>query len=367
LDAAFAHMLASTPRSRLRRPSVGVAIGLAHGQLRQIEALPPVQQLSMLTRLVREHADSFFLRIGRRLVVTDVERHANGEMWTTAFDGALVDDVLASLRKRRFRRTTVVLSAVARSAFSEQGSHTFVEDGIGCKVVTDARGDVRVRRVADAIGDVRVPAMLAPVGADASDFIAAYCAAFASPRSSFAWRPIPSGADARTMARLRAGAAAVALVVSVFAALAAPGIRMMLATRNVSHELDRLRSLEIEMGRTDGDLQRVSAELDRIDAFRAARGRIALLLGALSQSLPDSTALVSLRIDTLDASFVALAPHAAEILSELGSIDDVVAPRIVGSIGRETIGGVRVERATVRFRREAGTARGARPTTARRQ
>jgi hypothetical protein len=193
--------------------------------------------------------------------------------------------------------------------------------------------------------------MLASVGADASDFIAAYCAALTSPRRSFVWRPIPSSADARTMARVRVGAAAAALVVSVFAALAAPGVRMMLAARTMSHELDRLRTLEIEMGRIDGELRRVSAQLDRIDAFRAARGRFALLLGALSQSLPDSTALVSLRVDTLEASFVALAPHAADILPQIASIDDVAAPRIVGPIGRETIGGVRIERATIRFRR----------------
>ena len=57
------------------------------------------------------------------------------------------------------------------------------------------------------------------------------------------------------------------------------------------------------------------------------------------------------------ASFVAIAPHVADVLPELVSVEEVSGPRIVGSVTREVIGGARVERAAFRFRR-------ARPPTA---
>jgi len=50
-------------------------------------------------------------------------------------------------------------------------------------------------------------------------------------------------------------------------------------------------------------------------------------------------------------SFTAIAPHIADVLPELASVDGLESPRIVGSVTREVIGGVHVERATFRFRR----------------
>ena len=81
-----------------------------------------------------------------------------------------------------------------------------------------------------------------------------------------------------------------------------------------------------------------------------------MLLGELSQALPDSTALVSLRLDSLDGTFVALSPHAADMLSELVAVPGIVGPRIVGSVTKEIVGDAQLERATVRFRRETPAA-----------
>ena len=75
------------------------------------------------------------------------------------------------------------------------------------------------------------------------------------------------------------------------------------------------------------------------------------LVAQLGQSLPESTAIVSLRVDSVEGSFIAVAPHVTDVLGELGSVDRIQNARIVGGVTREAIAGARVERAALRFLR----------------
>ena len=76
-----------------------------------------------------------------------------------------------------------------------------------------------------------------------------------------------------------------------------------------------------------------------------------LLLAALAREIPDSTALITLRLDSLEGSVTTITTQAADVLPQLTDIPGIVAPRIVGSITKETTAGAPLERATIRFRR----------------
>jgi hypothetical protein len=135
------------------------------------------------------------------------------------------------------------------------------------------------------------------------------------------------------------------------AALMARGYHAAQIAAAANGALAALRDSELAADHVDAELRRTTADLDRIDQFAAARGRLTTLLGAISEALPDSTAVVSLRLDTLDATFMVLAPHAADVLPSLLDLRSVAAPRIVGAVTREVQAGVRLERASFRFRR----------------
>src|SRR6185437_1632003 len=96
---------------------------------------------------------------------------------------------------------------------------------------------------------------------------------------------------------------------------------------------------------------RAAARLARIDAFQLDRGRVTRLLAALSESTPDSTAILTLRVDSAEGALTVIAPQVASVVPALEEVRGVFSPRIVGSITREVIAGVQLERASIRFRR----------------
>ena len=329
--------LATAPISRLRKPRVAVTLGLAYSQLKPLQGLPATTQTALLNRVVRENAESFFLRMGSRLVTADIERRSDGAIWGAAFDGDVLDAVVTALRRRGLPRVTVIPFAAAVAALPNRPRVVW-DDQLGIEISTIEGGQLQsVRRLVGQGEDSNVSI---PLGA-----------ALSLDRTSFAWRPGRSAARNRTFDRLRVGAAAALLVASVSAAVAAPGVRAQRIAESASRQLAVAQAAQARAARIDADLRRVTAQLEYIDLFRSNRGRMTTLLGALSQALPESTAIVSLRVDSLEGSFVALAPHAADILPELAGLELVQSPRIMGSVTREVQGAARVERATVRFRR----------------
>jgi len=348
LDVVVGRLLRAVPRGR---PRVRAALGLAFSQLKVVEGLPAVNPWPLAVQLVRENAESFFLRAPNGLVVTDAHRAANGAVWAAALDARVVAELLAALGRRGCSRVTVMPYAAAAAAVAPAGVHELTDDGVSLEItIGDGGAITRIHRLpGHGRADCAPPAgALAPLG---GAFTAAYGAALARPRGPFAWHPPRDARATRFIARAGAAAAAALFVVSASAAIAAPGVRAARSAARLSRELNAERSARIEAARVDAELRRVTDQLDRIARFSAARGRVTQLVGALAQSLPDSTALVSVRVDSAEGSFTALAPHAADILPQLASVESIVSPRIVGSVTRETAGAARVERATVRFRR----------------
>ena len=90
-QASRSAAVADVPLDSCDRRACVVVIGFAHSQVKRSTGLPPTKHLPMLTRIVRENADSFFLRSAARTVVTDVERRRRRRVVGGRFDGAMVD------------------------------------------------------------------------------------------------------------------------------------------------------------------------------------------------------------------------------------------------------------------------------------
>jgi hypothetical protein len=138
----------------------------------------------------------------------------------------------------------------------------------------------------------------------------------------------------------------------VTAAAVAPGVRASVDASRATRLAERGKAVRVETERVESDLRQVVATLDRVDRFASRRDDIPLLLAELARTLPDSTALLSLRIDSVETSLSVLTPHAADVIVELASAKRVVSPRIVGSVVRDAGARPPLERATIRFRRQ---------------
>jgi hypothetical protein len=354
-SAALDRLLSRVPRTRWRRTSVRVAIGLAHSHVKRIEGLPPARQTKLLDRIVSENAEALFLRVGTRTLTTRVERLADGSVLAAALDAAIVDDALAACRRRRLSPSVFLPHTAAVSHAIPAGAWRISDSGRSVELTT-VEGPILqdCRRGVGAASDALVPPVPPPltsIGAGALASMAAYGAALWPPRAPFAWTPGPSPTRVRSFERARVLAASIAFLAATSAALFARGARASRTARAATTVLATFRTAEIEAARIDAELRQVTTELNRLREFDGTRGRVTLLLGTLSEALPDSTAVVSLHVDSLEGSFVALTPHAAAVLPPLFELAGVIAPRIVGSVTRETQNGASVERASIRFRR----------------
>lgn len=96
-------------------------------------------------------------------------------------------------------------------------------------------------------------------------------------------------------------------------------------------------------------LRETSAALNEIGSFTAQRRSVALLLGEISGTLPDSTAIINLRVDSVGGTMTLLSLSAASMVPRLATSRDILDPKIVGAVTRETVNGVPMQRITVRF------------------
>jgi hypothetical protein len=365
LDALLATMPPRRGVAAMRPPRAVLAIGIGYAQVKRIDGLPATRNQRMLTEAVRQNSTAFFLAGAAPLVISDVDHRVDGSNWAAAYHADTVDGMIVVLRRRGMPQQQVVPSIVARAALLGAGSRVHVDDGRCLAIEASERGVVTgVRRVSDEpITDVALPPPLAGLGAD---YLDAYAATMMVSMMKLSWRPPPDPRRARRADVFRFIRAALLFAAASVAALIGPGVRAGRDAARATVAIDRGRRLVGEAARVEGELARVSAQLDRVEKFQESRGKITMLVGAIARSIPDSTALVTLRVDSVEGSFVALTPHAADVLPELAAIDGIVNPRIAGSVTREMQGAARLERATVRFRRPRNDVRpvSPRPTPA---
>jgi len=356
LGNALRTVLSRAPR-RPMGTRVTIVISPMWVQVKSLSGVPSIKPARLASQLVRENQQAFFLWKGTPALIADVQRLKTGAAWGAAFDREVIDELTQSFRGARMTIGCVAPAVVAIVAALPNELVQWTDGDDRLELEGDAGGLRRLERIShDATQPTAaLPAALARLGDDAWRFLDAYGAAVAPGQLPLAWRVQSDEDRSRVWARVRFVAMASALAAAAIFAAVGPGWRARSFGLAADRELAQSRGVQIELARNESELRRVTQMLNRLESFRAERGKVTRILGQLAQSIPDSTAMLTFRVDSVEGAFTAIAPHVADVLPELESVDDIVAPRIVGSVTREVFSGVRVERATFRFRRSRPT------------
>jgi hypothetical protein len=346
-------LLAMVPRRRWTRYRITIAAGLDIAQVRDLEGLPKSHDLALLSRIVRESTSSFFLDPHGDLCATGLVRASDGRLTGAAFARTVVAELASALRSMGFTRVRALPTAVALSLVLEQGTHVLV-DGDTAVELTVARDDaVRSRRLhrADAVAGLRVAERFDEHSTRSAASLAALGAAVAAWHSKLAWYPGEPPARIARRARIRFVASIALVFAAALSALLAPGVRAATFTRHASAELQHLERMHLDVQHAEAEVAATVARLQPIDELRAHRGMLTLLVGEIARALPESTAILTLRIDSLGGTLTVLATHATDVLPQLAELRNIASVRIVGPVTRETVAGAQLERATIRFDR----------------
>jgi len=349
---ALRDVLARAPRASLGIRT-SVTMSPAWVQVKPLFGLPPIRDARLATQLVRENQQAFFLWNGSAAAIAEVRVRHDGATWGAAFDKHAIDEVARALRESKAGVRVVGATVVAVAAAFPNRAIDWSDGDTLFELESDGGGLSRVDRVADGemANRTALPSPLSSLSHDAHQFLDAYAAALAPRRLPLSWRLESDETQLRRWVRARRAAVTVALsAMGLFAAIG-PGVRARGVARVADAELLRNRRTQLELGTSESNLRRVTQSLNRIESFRAERGKVTHVLGMLARAVPESTAMLTLHVDSVEGAFTAIAPHVADVLPELANEREIVAPRIVGSVTREVIGSVHVERASFRFRR----------------
>lgn len=356
IGIALRDLLLTAPRLD-RRTRVTVAVSPEWVQVKSLLGRPAVKPARLARQLLRENQRAFFLCKGSAAIIVESEL-SKAAVWGAAFDRDVIDQVTQALRVTRAAGRLAAPAVVAIAAAFPNQSVVW-SDGEHCFEIEGNRDGIRrVERIPrrSASGSSNLPAALEYLDYDAIRFLDAYAAAVAPRKLVLSWQLSSDASRTQVWARMRGAAAVVALSASMAFAALGPAYRARSLTRMAERELDRNRLVRLELARNEGELRRVTQVLNHVELFRGQRGRVTRVLGELAESIPESTAILTLHVDSLEGAFTAIAPHVADVLPELVNVRDVIAPRIVGSVTHEVVGGVSVERASFRFRRSVASA-----------
>jgi hypothetical protein len=351
LEDSLRTLLASSPRV-LRGARVTLVLSPRWVQTKQLHGLPAMQSARLTAQLLQENEQAFFLWSGCPSTVV-VEQTHDGCAWGAALDTEFLGALVRAVRSARLRIVEIVPSVAAIAAAFPAQAIGWSDGAQSYEIQGSRAGIAELRRVLGGRPPqtAAIPDVLSPIGGDAPSFLPAYAAAVAGHRLPLAWRPRADPARLLRRRRFAQALACVALVGAGTAAAVAPAVRATTSTRDADRELRRLRVVQQDLVATQSELRRVSEVLDRVARFVVDRGRITRTVGALSEAMPESTAILDLRLDSVEGSFSAYAPSVTDVLPALADVGDIAEPRIVGSVTRETVAGVRLERAAFRFRR----------------
>ncbi len=273
-------------------------------------------------------------------VITHVAPMRNGRYWGSAVRGALLDGLVGLCQSRRWtlEGVTPALSVLAKGLKSGKVRYTERQ----CQWSAEVSHGV----VIALTGGVRfAPAPPTTDRAMASEIEVA-------PELLLTCRRPVRTVDAHTPMQVRRATIRTrwrrhmlvgACVLSALGSFLAPDLRRMNERTDAA---ERLRQVQGPLRDLDA-LQRRLALLQNqaavVSRFGSPRS-VTMLLGHLTNSLPDSTAIVSLRVDSTSATITTVSPIGTAVLSGLLDEAEFVTVRTVGSAVRETIAGARVQR-----------------------
>lgn len=338
-------LLGGAPLGRVIKLRVVAALGPALTQVKRLNGLPAVTDRAMASLIVRGNVGRFFLRNGVPLTTTDSYR-SNGVWWGAVMETPAVLAVEEACRRLRLRLDGCVPTVAALAQLARDGCVSW-RDGALVTSVTMQRGAwVDVRREGPLNVSERVSPALARLSSDSLPFADAYAATCCTLRSPLLLRP--SGRYVIRRATLRLALAGSAFL-AIGGALLSPGIA---ASRHLARDTPRLNALRDRnagSAQMFSELNSATAGLDEISRFTNGRRSMVLLLGALAEALPESSAIVTLRIDSAAGSMTLLSTSAASAIPSLAEVEEILEPRIFGAVTREAIGHAQLQRIAVRF------------------
>ncbi len=341
-ETSIAKLLSSAPRAIKRRPVVAL-IGASHAQLKTLGNLPASSDMGTLARVVAEAPRRFFAVASAAPITSSVERDDANRLWCAAFDRRVVNGVVAGVNGAHLRLEAVAPLIALVAAGVSDGTVTHVDgDAVAIATVQKNKMTCVERRVGAAESGAGNEAAIeaAPIDLDAARMVAR--------PAPLSWRPPPSGAFGGHGFRFGLIAAS-SCILTLSAAGASTAGTIRIGAR-ASRHLASLGDVPTRVAASAAELQRVTSAIDQIERFAVTRRCMTKLLRDISEALPDSTAITTLRVDSLGVFLTALSPHAADIVPALANVDGAVTPQLAGSATRESVAGARLERATFRFR-----------------
>jgi hypothetical protein len=325
---------------------VVAALSPAMAQVKRLQGLPPVTDRAVATQIVRANVGRFFLRNGVPLSASDAHR-SNNTWWGAVMDTHVLLAVEQACNQLRLRLEGCIPTVAALAQLVADGSVTW-RDGESVSTITvRRRAWIEVRRDRARESPASCIPAVAKLGPDALTLTDALAAAYCTRRSPLLLRSAGRDAGRRLALRLMLGGSA---VIALLGTLLAPG---MAASRQQARDEHRLVALRDSTRRWAPVLQELSlatAGLNEIARLTARRRSMTQLLGELAEALPDSSAIVTLRVDSAGGSVTLLSTSAASVIPQLAAVDGIVEPKIAGSVTRETVGAAQLQRVTVRFR-----------------
>ena len=354
IAALVVRLLARMPLPRMARPHAIAAIGSAAAQMRRVTGLPAgVTDSRVLSAALRTNEHRFFVTSGAATWRTAL--HNDGRRWWGAvYDESIVRDVSAACRRARVRLDGFIPAAWAIAGSLGDGQYRWRDGNVVLELVVGGGSLVRVRRRrADAATHEVDRAIDLPATIELPRFADAVGAAAASRRAALL---LPAQDGLERSRRPTRHALATAATVSAVAWLAGPGIVATRARAHAEQRVAALRGSADEVTRATNDLRIATAALSDVAHFRNSRRSILLLLGELARMLPESTAIVTLRADSVGGTFVVLSTSAASVLARLrpGSFE---TPQLAGAIAPAVVDGDTLQRLSLQFRFSPGPQR----------
>lgn len=352
LEAAARELLLAAPRKR-RRPRLVVAVGPSRCQTRRLSGIPVIDDDATVTGLVRENLSRFFLRNGIPLATGRAARGADGAWWAAAFEEPVLCALTAVARDTRMRLEGVVPALTLLPEAVKNAELVWRDGDLAVGVRYEGGRLAEVRRIAEPPPPhaLELASGLAALGADAATYADAYGAVVTDDLRELPGVN-PGAADRRaSVPRWRLVSVGFVLLLSMVAALLAPVVETTRTIRRAERQVAELAQPAREGFAAEADLALFRSALAEFASLsRASAQPTSRLLAAVAGALPESTAVIGLRVDSAGGQLVVLANRAASVPSRLEATELFAAAEITGAITREVAGGRERERATIRFR-----------------
>ena len=363
LYVRLSQLLDDIPVGRFARTQIFVALGPALTHVKQLRTLPPIAAPRVLRQLIEAAPSRFFLAEDAAPVVADPVRSAEG-WWVAVADAktiAAVDAACArgGMRGMGARPASTLLDAAL--AVPTNGTRIAWCDGdIALDIVCGDRGIASIRRESVRSRGPDVPASpldgpLERIGGDAWRCAAAYAAARAGSAAPLKLRRRDDGHRTRYQT-VRGVVVVASLVASGGVMLAAPGVVAARVRRENDREFTLVRAKAAAVAKHRVAVERQQSALGQIRTFSTSRRLLTPLLSSLSLQLPESTAIVALRLDTLGGALVALSPVGTDVAAAVSTTPGIDAIQLSAPITREMVGPLELQRMGLRFRFKARVA-----------